>query len=308
MRYYLAFWIALAATWFLTPKIRQLALHAGLVDKPAERKLHKKPIPHLGGIAIYLGFLAAVLTVAKPSQTHSGIILGATLIVLLGVIDDIFHLQPWIKLLGQTAVAIITVYHGITISFITNPLGGMLTLDFFSFPITVFWIVAVMNTMNLIDGLDGLAAGIAAISSVILTIVAFHTGQTYAGFILLALLGACIGFLRYNFSPAQIFLGDSGAMLLGYILATASIIGVMKSTVALSLFIPVLVLGIPISDTLYAILRRIKNGKHIFKPDSEHFHHKLLALGFSHKQVVLLFYGLSTGLGIVAVLIGFYSF
>jgi UDP-GlcNAc:undecaprenyl-phosphate GlcNAc-1-phosphate transferase len=297
--------ISFLVTSFVTPLVRKLALKANIIDKPTSRKLHAKPIPNLGGIAIFIGFAIASVCYKPMHETGWVIFLGASLIISLGMLDDIFTLKPWMKLIGQIVVATMTVSLGISIDFLTNPFGGVVCLQWLSMPITVLWIVAIINMINLIDGLDGLAAGIAAISACILALVAIITGQILAAVLTMAIIGACLGFLRYNFSPAQIFMGDVGSMFLGYILAVISIIGVLKSTIAFSLVIPLLIFGIPISDTLYAIIRRFKNGQAIFKPDNGHFHHRLIDLGMSQKQVVLFIYIVSMLLGLIAV---FFSF
>jgi len=277
-------------SYLCTPVIRRICIRFNIVDTPTDRKIHKTPTAKLGGLAIYLAILSAVL-ISKPIDDITiGILTGATLIVLLGIIDDIFSIHPWVKLAGQITVAILTVSFGISINFVTNPLGGFFYFKWLAIPITILWIVGFINIMNLTDGLDGLASGVAAISAAILAFVAVQTGQIFAAALALSVLGACLGFLRFNFYPAKIFMGDTGSMLLGYMLAVTSIIGVLKSTITISLAIPLLIFGIPISDTFFAIVRRIKNKKNIMHADNHHFHHRLLGMGLSPKMVVFLMY------------------
>ena len=295
-----AFSIALIVTWSVTPLVKALSKKLGSIDHPGDansRKRHKAPTPLLGGLAIYLGFCAASTICFTVDSQLIGILLGAGIALTTGMLDDRFGLKPNQKLLGQFLAAAVTVYFGIEVSFLSNPFGGMMSLGILTIPFTIIWLVALMNTINLIDGLDGLAAGIAAISSLIISIVAIATHQYAAAGIAIALLGASLGFLKYNFAPAQIFMGDSGSMVLGYILGVASIIGVFKSTLTLSVIIPVLAVGLPISDTIFAIIRRAKNKEKIFAADAKHIHHRLIDQGFTTKQTVWICYGLSLLLG-----------
>jgi UDP-GlcNAc:undecaprenyl-phosphate/decaprenyl-phosphate GlcNAc-1-phosphate transferase len=300
--YFMVFVVSFLIAYFITPVIKKMALRLGIIDKPALRKIHKEPMALLGGVAIFIGFLVAVLPfVYKADKSFIGILIGGGMILVLGIIDDVLHLGPRIKLVGQIMVALLVCLFGVSIDFVTNPFGGMIQLDWYlAFPLTILWIVAIINTINLIDGIDGLAAGIVAISALFISIVAINTGQYLPAILTLALFGATLGFLKHNFFPAQIFMGDSGSMFLGYILATVSIVGVLKATITISLAVPILVLGIPITDTLFAIFRRIKNGKEIFKADNDHFHHRLLRKGFSQKQVGVLCYIITILLGLVA--------
>ncbi|MCP4051353.1 MAG: undecaprenyl/decaprenyl-phosphate alpha-N-acetylglucosaminyl 1-phosphate transferase [bacterium] len=294
---------AFTVTIIITPLVKKLSIRAGLVDKPSERKIHQTPVPRMGGLAIFTGFIITVSVCLPFNKQLAGILSGGLIVLLVGILDDIFSLKPWIKLSGQITAALVVYHFGISISFISNPFGGMLFLSWLALPVTIIWIIGMMNIINLIDGLDGLAAGISAISAGALFIVALSTGQFVAATISIAILGSCLGFLRFNFWPAQIFMGDSGAMFLGYILATTSITGVLKSTITLSIAVPLIVLGIPVSDTLFAIFRRIKNKQALFKPDTEHVHHKLLDSGFSQKQVVFCSYIGSIILGLIAIFI-----
>jgi UDP-GlcNAc:undecaprenyl-phosphate GlcNAc-1-phosphate transferase len=307
----------------LTPLVKKLALKMGAVDAPNQRKVHSRIMPRLGGLAIYAAFIAAVLAFVPLTKPILGLLAGATLIMLLGVVDDIRGLPPRLKLLGQIGAALIVVYFGVSVGYITNPLKGMvdsnllsfggeipgwvlqneISLGFLSIPFTIFWIIGITNAVNLIDGLDGLAAGMALIASVTLAIIAWTEGNMAVVYLALILAGATLGFLKYNFHPAQIFMGDTGSMFLGFALASLAIMGLGKSATIISLLIPILILGIPIFDTALAIVRRYLKAKPIFQADKEHLHHQLLALGLSHKQTVLVIYGLNGVLGASAVLL-----
>ncbi|MDA1353450.1 MAG: MraY family glycosyltransferase [bacterium] len=295
------FFIALLGCVLFTPVAKRLSNRFHIHDHPSERKMHDKSLPLLGGIALYLSVSLSLIAHLPFDSTLFTILAGATFATLLGIWDDIYGSWPYIKLAIQVCIAIFTVKMGITISFLPHPFtAGILSHQWVSIPLTVLWIVGIMNTFNLIDGLDGLAAGVGGISAGFLALIAVQQGHFSVAVFGIAISGACLGFLRYNFSPAQIFMGDTGAMFLGYMLSVVSIIGVMKSNVAISLLIPILVLGIPISDTLFAIIRRVKNGQAIFKPDTEHVHHKLIGKGFSARQATLVLYSLSALLGALA--------
>lgn len=299
LTFLLTFLIALILTILLTPMVRSFAPEIGAIDKPSERKVHTSNVPRTGGIAIYFGFLAAVLfgvlwggvsgIVVNP-RSILGILLGGSIVLFAGLLDDIRRLNPWTKLLWQLLGAGVAVYFGIEITFVTNPFNGLLPLRYFAVPLTLLWLVGMTNAINLIDGLDGLAAGVTAISAATLFFVALRTHQMGAALVILALSGAALGFLRYNFFPASIFLGDSGSYFLGFVLAAASVIGVFKTTLVVALIIPVLILGVPIFDTTFAILRRMKEKKNLFSADDKHIHHLLLRAGFSQREAVFAIY------------------
>jgi len=293
------FLIALILTILLTPMVRSFAPQIGAIDRPSARKVHVNNIPRSGGLAIYFGFLAAVFFglligsangVNIPTRPILGILLGGSIVLVVGFIDDIYRLPSLIKLIFQIAAAWIAILLGVEISFVTNPFNGLLWLGLLTVPITLFWVVGMTNAINLIDGLDGLAAGVTAISAGTLFFVALRTHQLGAALLMLALAGAALGFLRYNFFPASIFLGDSGSYFLGFVLATASIIGVFKTTLVVALVIPILILGVPIFDTLFAILRRLKDKKSPFAADNKHIHHLLLRAGLNQREAVLSIY------------------
>lgn len=295
---FLAAWLV---TVFMTPIAIQIALKFNIVDKPDTRKVHQKIIPRIGGIAIVVGFLITVLASVPIDGPITGIIGGGIVIAIIGIWDDCISLNPKIKLLGQLVAASIPYFSGVSIHFAANPMGGIVNLEWLAFPVTVFWIVAMINTVNLIDGLDGLAAGLCGISSLTVAVLMIAQDQWIPAILALALTGNCIGFLGYNFSPARVFMGDVGSMFLGYSLAVITIYGVLKSTITASLLIPIVILGIPIADTAFAIFRRVRSGKGIFQPDRGHFHHILLDQGYNHRQAVLIFYGI----GMVLALLGF---
>ena len=235
-----------------------------------------------------------------------GILIGATIITIIGVIDDVKHIPAKYKLLGQIIAALVVVYSGVRIEFITNILNkntGIAELKQLSIPVTIFWIVGITNAVNLIDGLDGLAAGVSSIAALSLAYVANAHGQTDVMILLMILAGSILGFLPYNFNPAEIFMGDTGSLLVGFILATISIEGVIKTATTIAVAIPVLAMGVPIFDTAFAIIRRLVNKKPIMEADKGHLHHRLLAQGLSQKQTVLILYVISAILGGCAIFI-----
>jgi UDP-GlcNAc:undecaprenyl-phosphate GlcNAc-1-phosphate transferase len=301
------FLVSFMVTLLLTPVVRKLAFRVGAVDKPNKRKVHRAPVPRIGGVAIFIGFLAALLIAGPEQKVIWGVIAGASILFVAGLFDDLLPkgLKAPVKLAVQVLAAWLVVhYFEVRIAFFSSPVDeGLMPLGWFSEPLSIIWIVGITNTMNLIDGLDGLAAGVGSIAAFTLFITALALGRDQAAILLIALFGAALGFLPYNFSPASIFMGDAGSTLLGYILAVASIIGVLKSSASLALSVPIFVLGIPIFDTLAAIIRRLKRGQHIFKPDGEHFHHRLLISGLSHKQAVLFIYYASMLLSLAGLLI-----
>ena len=301
--YVVAFAIALFTSWILTPYVKNLAFKIGAVDKPDPRKVHKGIMPRLGGLAIFVGFLIAVLSTVTMSRDLFGILTGAFVILIVGILDDVYQLPAKVKLLGQIVAAAVLIFFGIQIEWLNNPFGGYFYLDYLSIPITIFWVVSFTNVVNLMDGLDGLAAGVSAVASVTIILVALQQGYYTVAVMTAALAGGIIGFIRYNFNPATIFMGDTGSMFIGYILAAISILGAVKSATTIALIVPAIALGLPIMDTAFAIIRRHLNGKPIFKPDKGHFHHRLLAMGLTQRQAVMLMYLISAGLGLSAILL-----
>ena len=307
--YMLAFIIAAGMALLVTPGVIWLAKKTGALDKPDARKVHKNPIPRIGGLGIYLAFMAAMAAVllmvevdAEVRQEITGLMVGGSLIVALGLVDDYTNLPAKVKLLGQIVAACVLVLgFDVRIDFITDPFGDYLFLEFLAVPATIFWIVGLTNTVNLIDGLDGLAAGVSSIAAVTIFLVALQQGFMLVAVLTAALAGAAFGFLYYNFNPARIFMGDTGSMFLGFMLAGISVIGAVKSAATIALIVPILALGLPIMDTTFAIVRRYRGGVPIFKPDKGHLHHRLLDLGFTQRQAVLLMYVISALLGLSAV-------
>lgn len=303
VNYFLVFVAATLGTYLLTPLVEKLALRVGAVDHPIEeRKIHKETVPRLGGLAMYLSFVLALSAMAVCQHfTKSipfigftpelkGILIGSTIILLIGVIDDIRGLSAWTKLLGQLVAASVLVLHGIQIDFIGNPLGGLISIGLWSVPLTLLWAVGLTNAINFIDGLDGLAAGVSGIATISLFAFAVQTGQTEVATLSIALAGSTFGFLRHNFHPAQIFMGDSGSMFLGFLLASITLQGVMKSIIAVALLIPIVIMGVPLLDVVSSVFRRYRKGRPAMQADKSHIHHKLLRKGFSHRQTVGIIY------------------
>lgn len=289
----------------ITPLIIKFAFFIGATDKPNARKVHEKIMPRLGGLAIFLSFLVGMFILKPDYESYNtvAVILGSIIIVITGFLDDKFELSPKYKLLGQLLAALIVVFiGGIQVEFINLPFGGKMEFGFLSIPITLLWIVGITNAINLIDGLDGLAAGVSSIALITLTGMAIIMGNTYVAIVASIVLFSTLGFLRYNFHPAKIFMGDTGALFLGYIIAVLSLLG-FKNVTVISLLIPIIILGVPISDTFYAIIRRMVNKKPISAPDKSHLHHCLLKLGYSHRQTVLLIYAMAAIFGLVAIIL-----
>lgn len=300
--YLLVFLFSMVAADLLTPLAGKLALRFGAVDKPNARKVHTHPIPLLGGLAIYLGFFLGVsLLVGLDSPMLRALFFSSSFIVFVGILDDLYDLKPLVKLLGQIAAAVIFVAFGMQIQFVTNPQGGMFYLGLWGIPITILWLVAMSNVVNFLDGLDGLAAGVSTIAALAVFIVAIMRGQYLVAGITMALVGSSMGFLRHNFNPARIFMGDSGSMFLGFTLAAVAVQGSLKGAMTLGLVVPALAFGVPIADTAFAIIRRKKNGVPISQADRGHIHHRLLDRGFSQKQAVILIYLMTACLGLAGV-------
>lgn len=299
--------VAVLISFLSTPLIKKFAFYIKALDIPKDkRKIHKEPIPLLGGVAIYLSFIITTILMESPlSKSQLGIIIGATIIVIGGLIDDLKDLKPWIKLLFQVAAAVVLVLFGVQIITITNPLpigGDYLNLGILLVPLTIFWVVGITNALNLIDGVDGLAAGVAGISSVTIFAIALLNGRHEAALLTAILSGAIFGFLPYNFNPASIFMGDTGAQLLGFLLAAISLEGTIKSATTFAIAVPILAFGLPIYDTLFAMIRRKVNGKPIMQADRGHLHHRLLDMGLNQKQVVIIMYLISAVLGGISII------
>ncbi|EIT86907.1 Glycosyl transferase family 4 [Fictibacillus macauensis ZFHKF-1] len=299
---YITLGICFLATLLLTPIVKKIAFSIGAVDQPAKRKVHEKSMPRAGGLAIFISFLIGLYFMGPHSTATVPIILGAVLIIMTGLLDDMYELSPKLKLAGQLAAASAIVLFGdIQVHFINLPFNGRLELGWLSIPLTILWILAITNAINLIDGLDGLAAGVSSIVLVTITVMAFVMGNVFVMSIASIVLISTLAFLLFNFHPAQIFMGDTGSLFLGYIISVLSLLG-FKNVTLFSLVVPVIILGVPISDTIFAIIRRLLNKKPLSAPDKSHLHHCLLRLGFSHRQTVLLIYAMSAVFGIAAIL------
>jgi UDP-GlcNAc:undecaprenyl-phosphate GlcNAc-1-phosphate transferase len=302
MKYLMLIIVSFLIAYASTPVAKKLSIRLGAIDMPGERRrVHSNPTPRMGGLAIYFAFIVSVLVFVPLDKKIIGLILGSSIIVALGIVDDIKQLSAKTKMAGQIVAAIVLVLFGFRIEWLTTPTGGMMYLSWFSIPATIFWIVGITNTFNLIDGLDGLAAGVAAISSITMSIVAVLNGKNLVATILLLVVGSALGFLPYNFHPAKIFMGDTGSLFLGFVLSAISVHGTIKGATAIAIVIPVLAMGLPIFDTAVAIVRRAKNGAPIMQPDRGHLHHRLLDMGFSQRQVVVILYIISGLLGGVAI-------
>lgn len=308
--YIIAFVIAFLIACFTTPLSRKIAYKIGAIDMPKARGMHSKPMPLAGGISIVLGFLITVAFIApsiKNLETKHliGLIVGGAVITIVGLLDDIYDLPAKLKLFFQILAALIVVFTGTTIQAISWPWApyGVILLGSLSNVITIIWIIGVTNAVNLIDGLDGLATGVSSIAALCLMFISILHGESTAVLLTAALAGACLGFLPHNFSPATIYMGDTGSTFLGFTLSVISIQGLIKSYTAITIIIAVLILGLPIFDTFFAILRRIANGKPVMQADRGHLHHRLVDRGYSHKRAVLTLYGISGGFGIAGILI-----
>lgn len=286
-----------------TPIARVLAFRMGALDVPRDnRRMHRTPIPRMGGLAVFFAFCVASAVFCEYNDTLLSIWFGGLLIVVLGMLDDTLNLNAWLKLVMQIVIALIPVSQGIVIDRIMI-FGRYINFGAFAIPVTVFWIVALVNAINLIDGLDGLCSGIAAICSMSMLLVSIVLADNPASTAMTAVLaGSCLGFLPYNTNPAKIFLGDTGALFLGYSMAVLSIDGLFKLHAVLSFVIPVSIFGLPLFDTAFAFARRIAHGKSPFSADRGHIHHRLIDMGFNQKQTVGILYAICGILGISAVL------
>lgn len=285
----------------LTPPVRVLAFKIGAIDVPMDnRRMHSRPIPRIGGLAIFASFVLTTMLFCPFSEELATIWIGGAMIVLLGILDDIFRLPAWVKFIVQVAVACGAVWNGAVIDHI-NLGGEYISLGVFSLPLSVIWIVGLTNAINFIDGLDGLACGISGISSLSMFCVLMLSGEFVNAVIVAILAGACFGFLPFNANPARIFMGDTGALFLGYAMAVLSIQGVFKLHAVLAFIVPLLIFALPIGDTLFAILRRVCSGKSPFAADRGHLHHKLVDLGFTQKESVRILYAICAILGLIAV-------
>ena len=333
---------AFAVSFLMCPLVKSFAYKIGAIDVPKDnRRMHKKPVPRLGGLAIFLGFIVSMLLFVKVDHQLQGILLGASIIVVLGVVDDMSPLRAYFKFCVQIFAALVAVFHGVVIQMLSNPNvfaeSPYWDLGWLSIPISVLWIVAITNAVNLIDGLDGLACGVSTISSMTLLVIALTVAEpsiailidgldglacgvstisaismlviallvseSDVALVMAALVGACLGFMPYNKNPAKMFMGDTGSTFLGYILATISIQGLFKYYAIVSFAVPFLILGLPMFDTLFAIIRRLAHGQNPMAPDRGHIHHRLIDMGLNQKQAVAALYVISSILGLSAVVL-----
>lgn len=307
--------VGAAVTLLITPLVRRFALRRGYVHRPGHRDVHTQPVPRIGGIAIYSGVMASIFVQALGERMawwggtltgggtagarFAGVVAGLTVIFVIGLFDDFRPLSPGWKFAGETLAAAIVVWAGLRIEYVANPTSpGLIQLGLLALPVTVLYIVAFTNIINLIDGLDGLAAGVSAIAAVTLLLLAAQGNRLDAAAVAAALIGACVAFLRFNFHPASIIMGDSGALFLGFTLSIISLMGVMKSTAAIALAVPLFIVGVPIFDTASAIIRRVIWRRPIQEADKGHIHHRLLGRGFSQTQTVLIIYAWCTALAV----------
>lgn len=305
-----SFAVAMLICLFLTPLIKRLALRFGVVSEENDaRRMHHHAIPRMGGLGIFIAFFITLVVFNFSSMTAElwGVLLGAFVLIVLGVFDDKFALNPWIKLAVQLLAAVIPTLFGVRLDRLTNFIGvgdaSYISLGWLSYPVTVIWIVGLINAVNWIDGLDGLAAGISCISALSMFLVSLIIGDPVVALVLIILAGACMGFLPYNMNPAKIFMGDTGSMFLGYILGTMSILGMFKFYAIVSFAVPFLVVGLPLFDSVFTIVRRLAGGKSPFYADRGHIHHRLIDMGLNTKQAVMILYLVSGALGITAVVL-----
>ena len=301
--------IALLVVVLLTPAVGGMARLLGVVDEPDARRLNRRPIPRLGGLAIFLGIVVPSLAFLDLSGEMRGILLGAAVACVVGAVDDFRGLSPVPKLAGQVLAAAIPTVFGVWIDHFTFPFLGAVDLPAgLGVPLTIFWIVAVMNMVNFLDGLDGLASGVCAISGVTFAVISLSLGKPDAAILSAVVAGACVGFLRHNFFPARIFMGDSGALVLGFTLASISVVGLLKTASTVVLFLPLLVLAVPIIDTSFVVAKRLKYRQPISGADRSHLHHRFVDIGFSQRRAALTMWAWTATLGAAALATRFIPF
>lgn len=302
---FLAFALALVVVWISTPVVKSLAWRIGAIDEPRARGLHQFPTPRLGGLAILAGVVAAGLAFLPHDQQTRGILIGAGVIVAVGVADDLLELSADVKLAGQILAAVIPVASGVRVDTMTLPFVGHIDLGQAAYPVTVLGIVAVMNIVNFIDGVDGLAAGVCTIAGLTFAVIALSLDRNAAGVLAMLTAGAALGYLRHGFHPASIFLGDSGSNLLGYMLAGVAVQGALKTNAVIALVFPLVILAVPILDSSFVVAKRIKYGKPVHVADRWHFHHRFANIGFSQRRTVLYLYGWTVALAALALALRF---
>ena len=300
-------WLAIAVAFVtalsVTPLSIKLAEKFNIVDIPDKRKIHAKPTPRFGGVAIYVAFVIGALVLGEYTRQVAALLIAGSIVFFTGVIDDVKNISPKLKLLGQVIAALVLVYAGFAVRFVTNPFdGSILALGFLAIPITVVWLVGISNAVNLIDGLDGLSSGVSTIAAVATAVVCLSQGEIVPAVLAGVLAASALGFLPWNFNPAKTFMGDCGSLFLGFILGALALMGLSKGATFISVFIPFIILGIPVFDTFCAIIRRLFLRKPIFEADKMHLHQILLSYGMSQRQTVLIIYTISLLMGLAAVL------
>ncbi len=305
-----AFLLSMNIVLWSTPVVKNFGLKSGYVDRPNERKVHQRPMVRLGGVSIFIGTVTALLVVwalygfeRLPAQKEwevLGVAVGGSAFFLIGLADDFLNLTPLSRLIMQLMVATMSWFMGVRIDFLSIPLDGLIHVGWLSLPVTVIWLVGMANAINWIDGLDGLAAGVSGIAAVVMLIVTLFMDQLTAALIAASLAGGALGFLRYNFNPAEIFMGDGGSYFMGFTLAGIAVIGLVKTTAITAVVMPYLILAVPIVDMSAVIISRVKDGKSPFTADKSHLHHRLLKAGLSHRLTVLFIYALTLWVGSLA--------
>lgn len=306
--------LACVVTFFLTPAARWLAFRFGAMDQPGGRKVHREAMPRFGGMAVFGGFCApwgglylvenrVADTFQDYEKLFGALMLGAFAMLVIGMIDDLKELRPGRKLLAQLAVALGLYFGGFRIASVSNPLGDPFQLGWFSLPVSVLWIVGLTNAINLLDGIDGLAVGVTACIALALALINILGGNIIVALLTLSLAGACLGFLPYNFSPARIFLGDSGSLFIGLVLSCVGMISLFKAATATFIAVPLILFALPLYDTASVMVGRALRGAPIFGADKTHVHHRLLQFGLSHRQAAVLLYGLCVALSGLAVVL-----
>ncbi len=317
----LIFMISFIATLAFVPLAKRLAVRCSALDKPNARKVHVRPIPLWGGLGIYCGFMLTLVlafhfyggileqSLAPRTLTHlKGLIIASFGILVVGLIDDRWGMPAKVKLACQLLMGAILIGCDIKIDYLTFPYFGVVRFPIWlTYAITLFWIAGITNAINLLDGLDGLLAGVSLTTAILFLVVSLMTGQVITAVVMAALAGSMLGFLRYNFNPAQIFMGDTGSLFIGLTFASWSIIGLLKSTATFAFAVPVFMMAVPIFDTAAAIVRRTLAGRPIFQADKEHLHHRLLRMGYTQRQVVLMIYCINTAFGLIGVALYYYT-
>ena len=299
----IAFLISSVVAFVTTPLIRRFAVIINAVDHPDDgRKKHGEPKARIGGLAIVLGVTAGLLYL-QPEHPHMmEIVIGGIIIVITGFLDDLYNLKPYQKLIGQIAAASVVISSGLIIDKLTMPFIGTIELGLFGYILTFIWIIGVTNAINLIDGLDGLAAGVSAIGLTSILIIAITDYRIIVVYLCMVMVASCLGFLYHNFYPAKIFMGDTGALFLGYGIAVISMLGLFKNVALFSFIIPIIIIAVPIFDTIFAIIRRVINRQSIGQADRKHIHYRLMERGYSHQASVLIIYAFTAAFGIMAII------